>query len=59
MSRVSLALLAAVFLLGAEMRKDVEFAAPGGVSLTLGASIPEGPGPFPTAIVVHGETSRL
>jgi len=38
----------------AEMRKDVEFAKPDGVSLTLDAYVPDGAGPFPTAIIVHG-----
>ena len=33
---------------------DVEYARPGGMSLRLDASIPEGPGPFPAAIIVHG-----
>lgn len=38
----------------AEYKTDIEFAKPGGVSLTLDANIPEGKGPFPTAILVHG-----
>jgi len=38
----------------AEERNDIEFARPGGVPLTLDASIPKGKGPFPTVIVVHG-----
>jgi len=38
----------------AEMHRDIEFARPGGVSLTLDASIPDGRGPFPTVIIVHG-----
>jgi len=33
---------------------DIEFARPNGVSLTLDASVPEGRGPFPAVIVVHG-----
>jgi acetyl esterase len=36
------------------MRKDIEFAKPGGVSLTLDAWVPDGKGPFPTVIIVHG-----
>lgn len=36
------------------MRKDIEFAKPGGLPLTLDAYVPPGPGPFPTAIIVHG-----
>lgn len=38
----------------AEMRKDIEFAKMDGVSLTLDAYAPDGKGPFPTAIIVHG-----
>lgn len=38
----------------AEMRKDIEFAKPGGFSLTLDAYVPDGAGPFPTVIIVHG-----
>ena len=39
---------------GAETRNDIEFAKPGGVPLTLDASIPAGEGPFAAVIVVHG-----
>jgi len=35
-------------------KNDIEFARPGGVPLTLDASIPEGKGPFAAVIVVHG-----
>ena len=38
----------------AELRKDIEFAKPGGVSLTLDAYVPDGPGPFPGVLLVHG-----
>jgi acetyl esterase len=38
----------------AELRKDIEFAKPDGVSLTLDAYVPDGAGPFPTVIIVHG-----
>ncbi|MCC6292100.1 MAG: alpha/beta hydrolase [Bryobacterales bacterium] len=38
----------------AQERNDIEFARPGGVPLTLDASVPGGKGPFPTVIVVHG-----
>jgi acetyl esterase len=34
--------------------KDIEFAKPDGGSLTLDAHVPDGPGPFPAAILVHG-----
>lgn len=33
---------------------DIEFAKPGGESLTLDAFVPIGKGPFPTVIIVHG-----
>ncbi len=36
------------------VKEDIEFATPGGVSLKLDAFIPDGPGPFPTCILVHG-----
>ncbi len=36
------------------LKPDVEFAKVGDVSLTLDAFVPEGGGPFPTCILVHG-----
>lgn len=45
--------LCAIPLTGADF-EDVEFARPSGVSLTLDAHIPDGKGPFPTVIIVHG-----
>ena len=38
----------------AELRENIEFAKVGDVSLTLDAFAPDGPGPFPSVIVVHG-----
>jgi alpha-L-fucosidase 2 len=38
----------------AELHRDVQYASPGGMPLALDASIPEGDGPFPAAILVHG-----
>ena len=38
----------------AELKTDIEFARAGDVSLTLDAFVPEGEGPFPTCILVHG-----
>jgi acetyl esterase len=35
-------------------QKDVEFARPGGKALLLDLHVPDGPGPFPAAILVHG-----
>jgi alpha-L-fucosidase 2 len=37
-----------------KLRTDIEFAKPGGESLTLDAYVPEGTGPFPAVIIVHG-----
>ncbi|MBI4890090.1 MAG: alpha/beta hydrolase [Acidobacteria bacterium] len=49
-----LLLAGCVAALGAEERNDIEYARPGGVALTLDASIPAGAGPFAAVIVVHG-----
>lgn len=38
----------------AELKTDIEFAKVGNVSLTLDAYTPDGEGPFPTCILVHG-----
>jgi len=38
----------------AGLKTDIEFAKAGDMSLTLDAYVPDGPGPFPTVIVVHG-----
>lgn len=38
----------------AELISDVEYAKPNGVSLKLDVNVPEGNGPFPIAILVHG-----
>jgi len=38
----------------AELKTDIEFAVVGGTSLTLDAFVPDGDGPFPTCILVHG-----
>ncbi|MFN3652337.1 MAG: alpha/beta fold hydrolase [Armatimonadota bacterium] len=40
--------------LAAEERNEIEFGKVDGESLTLDAYVPEGKGPFPTAILVHG-----
>lgn len=52
--RYLLCLLALAFTARADLKTDIEFASPGGVSLTLDAFVPEGDGPFPTCILVHG-----
>ncbi len=52
--------LAALFLAlaalcsAAEVKKDIEYGTTDGVSLKLDASIPEGDGPFPVVILIHG-----
>ncbi len=38
----------------AGMQKDIEFAKVDGVSLNMDAWVPDGPGPFPAVILVHG-----
>ena len=38
----------------AELKSDIVFATAGGTNLTLDAFVPEGEGPFPTCILVHG-----
>lgn len=47
-------LLLCVATLCALDRQGVEFAKPGGKSLLLDLHVPDGPGPFPAAIIVHG-----
>lgn len=37
-----------------ELQKDIEYGRAGDVSLKLNASVPDGPGPFPAVIIVHG-----
>jgi len=49
-----LASFAAVALSGASLQTDIEFAKVDGESLKMDASIPDGKGPFPTVILVHG-----
>src|SRR5512138_338698 len=58
---VGCALLAAAFsgmpnLYAAQgqLREDIEYAQAGGQSLRMDAYVPEGRGPFPAAIIVHG-----
>ena len=38
----------------AEFRSDIEYAKVDGQSLLLDASIPDGEGPYPIAILIHG-----
>ncbi len=54
MHRVCLLALVLVPAIFAVEENDVEFARPGGFSLTLDAKTPDGNGPFPAVIIVHG-----
>lgn len=52
--RKLLILLSVGMLAAAGEKNDIEYARPGGVPLTLDSYVPEGKGPFPAVIVVHG-----
>lgn len=56
MLRLSFCLLACAALLAAASidRQDVEYGRPGGKALLLDLHVPDGTGPFPAAILVHG-----
>jgi acetyl esterase len=54
MRKIPLVALMIVPIAFAVEQNDVEFARPGGVSMTLDLKTPEGTGPFPAAIIVHG-----
>ena len=54
MPRLASSWLLATVLAAAGLRTDIEFARVGDVSLTLDAHVPDGAGPFPTVIIVHG-----
>src|SRR6266852_3918221 len=50
-----LLLATALFATGAAIdQKDVAYARPGGKPVLLDLHVPDGPGPFPVAILVHG-----
>jgi acetyl esterase len=51
---ICLSLIASAGLCAAADFNDVEFVNLDGVSLKLDAHVPDGPGPFPAAILVHG-----
>jgi alpha-L-fucosidase 2 len=46
--------LAAVAATAAELKRDVVYGEAAGQTLRLDARIPDGPGPFPVALLVHG-----
>jgi len=52
---ISVILALALAAAGAPLdKKDVEYSRPGGKPVLLDLHIPDGPGPFPAAILVHG-----
>jgi acetyl esterase len=46
--------VACAAILSAADQKDVEYGRPGGKPVLLDLHVPDGPGPFPAAILVHG-----
>lgn len=52
--RLVCALLVSTVSVRAGFQADIEYGTANGVSLRLDAFIPDGPGPFPTVILVHG-----
>jgi alpha-L-fucosidase 2 len=52
--RLSALIMAAACLAGAADRTGVEFGHPGKDPLLMDVHVPDGPGPFPAAILVHG-----
>jgi len=55
MVRASVLILTALALHAAAIdQKDVEYGKPGGKALLLDLHVPDGAGPFPAAILVHG-----
>ena len=49
-----LAIAGVVVSASGALQTDIEYANAGGESLRLDASVPDGPGPFPAVILVHG-----
>src|SRR5579883_3003232 len=54
MWRLGLVLCLTIAGLPGEVRRDIEYGRAGGVSLRLDAGVPEGAGPFPVVLIVHG-----
>ena len=54
MKYLALLLLGAVTAAAATVQTDIEYGQAGGESLRLDTGVPEGPGPFPAVILVHG-----
>lgn len=53
-----IALSASCIAAQAQVHKDIEYAHPGSENLKLDACVPDGAGPFPAAIIVHGGAWR-
>lgn len=51
---VALALSLTGAVSAAEIQKDIPYATPGGVPQLLDARVPDGAGPFPAIVIVHG-----
>jgi len=51
---VILGFASAALAAGAELKTDIEYGRAGDTRLLLNASVPDGAGPFPVAILVHG-----
>ena len=51
---VSAAVFLVSFALRGEIRRDLEYGAAGGEVLRLDVNVPDGTGPFPVAILIHG-----
>ena len=49
-----LLLFATAPLLAQQLQRDVEYGQAGGERLLLDVNVPDGPGPFPVAILIHG-----
>jgi acetyl esterase len=47
-------MISGVTATAAQVRADIEYARVNGISLRMDASVPDGDGPFPAAIIVHG-----
>jgi alpha-L-fucosidase 2 len=52
--RLPVLLLLLALTARAELKSDIIFASPAGTNLTLDAFVPDGDGPFPACILVHG-----
>lgn len=54
LSLLAILTLGSVQAIGAQLHRDVEYGRVGDARLLLDVSVPEGKGPFPVAILIHG-----